>query len=447
MNILEFQKSLFEKGKQQGFIDMEIFYSTNKSNFVNVSQNKISSYVVNENGGVSFRGIFNNTMGYSYTEKLDDESIDFLIKEAKENAVIIELDEQYELYDGAEDYNSINNYSKNISSIEPQKLIEAAFQMESIALNSDSRIKNVIEAGISKFESEVAIINTKGLNCHSKYTSVSAWVYLMANDRNQTTTGYYDDFSLRDFSELDLKRIAEKAAREATLKLGADSIESGNYPVIFRHDTASELLDIIISNLSGEAVEKGFSKLKGRLGEKIAGDNITIIEDPLMKNVPGAAAFDAEGYPTRKIELIRDGKLLSFLHNRKTAKNSGTESTGNAVKNGYRSTISVGPHNVYLKPGKQSVENIISSMQNGIYIVELQGTNVGINYVSGDFSLYAIGFLIERGRIGRCINQITVSGNMFDLINNIEEIGDDINFKGSVSSASVKVNNLTISGS
>lgn len=446
MNILKFQKSLFENGKKQGFGDMEIFYSTNKSSYVNVSESKVKSYGISENGGISFRGIFNNKMGYSYTEKLNDTSIDFLIEEAIKNAEVIEIDESYEFYGGADKYESIDNYSENIANIEPSKLIDAAFEMETTALKSDSRIKKVIEAGASKYEGEVVIINTRGLNCNSKYSSASCGIYLMASDGRQNTTGYHSDFSLHDFSDFDFKKIAETAVKEAASKLGAESIESGNYPVIFRYDTATQLLNILVSNLSGESVEKGISRLSGKLNEKIAGDNITIIEDPLMKNVPGSAAFDAEGYPARKIELVKEGRLLSYLHNRKTAKKAGVESTGNAVKGGYRSIISVGPHNIYLKPGEQSVENIISNMQNGIFVVELQGTNAGINYVSGDFSLYAIGFLIENGKLGRCINQITVSGNMFDLINNIEEIGDDLNIKSSVSSPSIKIKHLAISG-
>lgn len=233
---------------------------------------------------------------------------------------------------------------------------------------------------------------------------------------------------------------------EAVSKLWAESIQLGNYPVIFRHNTATELFASFISSFSGENVEKGFSILKGKLGQTIAGHNINVIEDPLMEGAPGAEGFDAEGYPTKRVLLVKNGKLLNFMHNRKTSKKAGTSSTGNASKNGFNSTVTVGAHNVYLKPGDKGLEDIIKETQDGLFIIELHGTNAGINSVSGDFSLYAAGFLIEKGKLTHPVNQITVSGNIFKVMNNLDEIANDLIIKSSVTSPSVKVRSLSISG-
>jgi len=446
MELQDFQRKLFAKGKELGFGDMEIFYSATKSTTVNVLDHEVKSYAIAEQGGVSFRGLYKNNMGYSYTEKIDEQSIEFLLVEAMNNAQIMEMKDQEELFAGADHYETLDRYSETVAAITPQELISAALVMENTALAAHPLVKRVIQCAVAKSEGETMITNTKGLHCFSKYTNLSAGIYLMASDGKKTATGGEYNFTLKDLSKLNFKEIAKTAAQEAVGKLDADSIQTGNYPIIFRYDAATELIKAFSTNLSGEVVEKGFSRLQGKLGENIAGVNITMIDDPLAEDVPGAAAFDAEGYPTRKNELIKGGKLLSFMHNQKTGKKAGMSSTGHGGKSSYSAPISVGPHNLYLQPGKTSLNEMIASTERGIFIVELQGMNAGINPVSGDFSLYAIGFLIEKGLLGRPINQITVAGNLYELLNNIQDIANDLHSKDTVSSPSIKVKLLAVAG-
>jgi len=446
VEIQEFQRKLFKIGQDRGFGDMEIFYSSNKSTSVNVLDHEVKSYVITEQGGVSFRGLYHSKMGYSYTEKIDEKSIEFLVTEAMANAEIMEMDDQEELFAGVDHYATLHRYSEAVATISPEQLIESALAMENTALAASPFVKRVIQCATIRSEGETIIVNTKGLNCHSKYTNLSAGVYLMASDGKQTATGGEYDFTLQDISKLNFTEIAEIAAKEAVSKLAADSIETGNYPIIFRYDTATQLVRAFVNNLSGEVVEKGFSRLQGKLGEKIAGENVTIVDDPLMEDVPGAATFDAEGYPTRKNELIKDGNLLRFMHNLKTGKKAGSPSTGHAGKSSYSAPVSVSPHNLYLQPGAASLAEIVTSTDKGIFIVELQGTNAGINPVSGDFSLYAMGFVIEKGVLGRPIHQITVAGNLYEILHNIEAIANDLHIKDTISSPSIKVKLLTVAG-
>lgn len=446
MEIQDFKELLFAAGREQGFTDMEIFYSVSKATNVTVLKQEVKNYVIAEQGGVSFRGLYEGKMGYSYTENIDEKSIALLLLEASENAQVIEMVDQEELFAGGEKYETLHRYSESVANIAPQELIAAALAMENAALATNPLVKQVITCSVAKSEGETLIENTQGLHCHGKYTNVSAGVYLMASNGQQTATAGEYDFTLKDFKELNVAAIAEKAAQEAISKLDVDSIETGNYPIIFRYDTATQLLGAFASVLSGEVVEKGFSRLQGKLGEKIGDKKITIIDDPLMEDIPGGTTFDAEGYPTRKLELVKEGILHSFMHNRKTAKKAGTQSTGNAGKSGYNGTVSVSPHNLYLQPGYGSLEDLIDNVDHGIFIVELQGTNAGINTVSGDFSLSAIGFLVEKGKVGRGINQITVSGNLYEMLHHIEEIANDLQIKSNVSSPSIKVTSLTVAG-
>ncbi|MCE5287272.1 MAG: TldD/PmbA family protein [Pelosinus sp.] len=446
MYIGEFKKALFAKGTALGFADMEIYYAESKATSVNVQDKTIKNYVITEQGGVSLRGIYAGNMGYSSTEKLDDESINSLLQEAKANAEILEDTDKEALFAGAKTYAAVEPVSKAIKETQAEQLISAAFTLEDAALSADPAIKQVIQCKVSKVEGETVIANTKGLSCQESFAYISAGVYLMADSGAETTTGGEFDFTLRDFGEINLQSIAQKAATEAVSQLGAASIASGNYPIVLHYETATTLLGFLVATLSAETVQKGFSRFESRLGEQVAGSNIILVENPLMPGVLGTAAFDAEGYPTRKINLIDKGILKTFMHNQKTAKKAGTISTGNAVKNGYAAAVTVGPHNVYLEPGKNSLDEIISQMPEGILITELQGMHAGINTVSGDFSLAARGFLIEHGKVDRPINQITAAGNLYDLLGEVEEVASDLKCKGAVSSPSLKITALTISG-
>ncbi|CEG29389.1 TldD/PmbA family protein [Bacillus sp. B-jedd] len=446
MDIRGFQTELFKRGKEQGFSEMEIYFSSNKAISISVFQREIEEYTIIEQGGVSFRGLYNGQMGYSYAEKVDRDSIGLLLEEAKGNSLVLEVEDGENLFEGSKSYAEPMPYSESLAKIDAETLIEAAFRMEKAAYDFDKRIDLVNSCGISKTISEMLIANTFGLNCHRKTAYISAGIYLVAKDGESTATGGDQDFTLTDFSKLDFQKIAEKGAKEAISKLNAESIESGQYPVIFRYDTASSLLGSYLDAFSADSVQKGYSKLIGRLNEQIAGSNITIIDDPTMSGVPGNATFDSEGFATKRKELIKDGLLANFLHNRKTAKKDGVESTGNAVKGGFQGTIGVGPYNVYLEPGDSSFDELIAKTDKGIVIVELQGENAGINPLAGDFSLAAIGFLVEDGKIVRPIDQFTIAGNFFELLNEIEEIGNDLTFRSSINFPSIKVKALSITG-
>ncbi|WP_399629221.1 TldD/PmbA family protein [Sporosarcina sp. SG10008] len=446
MNIQDFQKELFAVGAKEGFQDMEIFYSSSKALSISIYQQEIDDYTIMEEGGVSFRGLYNGQMGYAYAEKIGMDSIHLLLDEAQNNALVIEVDDGEDLFEGSSEYAEARTFSESIDQLQPEEMIQAAMEMDRIAYETDKRVTFVQASYVSKVINESLIANTKGLNCHSKAAFASVGIYLTAKDGESTATGGESDFTLTNFSELNVDEIAKKAVKEAVSKLHANSIATGTYPIIFRYDTATELAGSFLGQLSAESVQQGYSKLKGKLEEQIVGENITFVDDPLMKDTITYSPYDSEGFATRKKDLIRNGKLITFLHNRKTAKNDGVSSTGNAVKGGFRSPVGVGPYNLYLEPGTTTLDEMIADADNAILIVELQGTNAGINYTSGDFSLASIGFLIEDGKITRTIDQFTIAGNIFDVLNDVSIIGSDLRIRGSITLPSIKVNALQVSG-
>ncbi|MGZ4122364.1 MAG: TldD/PmbA family protein [Tumebacillaceae bacterium] len=450
MDVREFQTKLFAKGYEAGYTDMEVYYQADRATTVRVFKGNIDAYNIAEKGGLAFRGVIDGKMGYSYTEKLDEDSIELLLAEARENAVLIEAQDQDELFGGSERYQEVNTYSESLAATTAEQLIEAALKLERTAYEVDSRIDLVNYCTVTNAQSELTIINTKGLDVQSRETIAAAMLGPVAKENGDIASAGDSGYTLDEFSHLDVTHLAQTAAEEALSKLNAQTIESDNYPVILRNDAAADLLGCYTSIFSAEDVEKGLSRLQGKLGEQVAGSNISIVDDPFLPSAPGRTAFDSEGSATSRHELIKDGKLMTFLHNRKSAKKAGVESTGNAYKGSYRGTGTIKPNNLFIEPGEASLDELTAGIERGLLIVELQGLHSGHNAVSGDFSLASIGYLIENGKIVRPVNQITVSGNFFELLNSVEAIGNDLRFsgfgRGACGSPSLKIKALTVSG-
>jgi PmbA protein len=449
VDVNQFKTALFAKGQAAGFSEMEIYFQSDRETTVRVFKGEIDAYNIAEKAGLSFRGLIDGRMGYSFTERLDEESIDLLLREAEENARIIESEAHEELFGGSESYAELAD-SRAIADCDPQLLIEAALTMERVALAVDPRVDMVNYCVVVKNENEVHISNTKGLDCHKVSAAAVGYVSAVAKQDGDITSGVDYFFAVDDLANVDVEQVARQAAEQAVAKLGGQTIESDNYTVILQNKVAADLLKSFSSVFSGEAALKGLSLLQGKVGEQVAGSNVTIVDDPHLPGGPGSTPFDAEGMATARHEVIRDGKLVTFLHNLKSARKAGVASTGNAVKASYRSPVTVMPSNLYLVPGEQSLEQLIAGTERGILLVELQGLHAGTNAVSGDFSLYCSGHLIENGQLVRPVNQITVSGNFLGLLKNVEALGNDLRFSGFGSGAcgspSLKIKSLSIAG-
>lgn len=450
MEMEQFKDELFARGRAAGFADMEIYYQASRDTTVRVFKGEVDAYNIAEKAGLSFRGLIGGKMGNAFTEKIDADSIDLLLQQAQENAEILEASVTEEIFAGSKGYAELPDQAQALREVAPDVLIETAIAMEKTALQADPRIDLVNSCMVVNSETELTIINTKGLNCHTKNNMAIGYVSAVAKADNDVSSAGKTAFSLSEIGQLEVEKLASTAALEAVGKLGAQTIESGHYPIILRHDTAAALLKSFVSVFSGEAARKNLTLLQGRIGEQVAGANVTIVDDPHRADAPGSTPFDAEGMATARHEVIREGRLVTFLHNLKSAKHFAMESTGNAYKSSYRGAVSVQPNNLIIEAGKESLDELIANTERGLLLVELQGLHAGTNAVSGDFSLFCIGHLIEKGQIVRPVNQITVSGNFLELLNNVESIGDDLYFnglgRGACASPSLKIKSLAIAG-
>lgn len=450
MEYQKFVESLFELGSKEGFEDMEVYFQKHKEFETTVFKSEVDKFSISEVAGLSFRGVFDNKMGYAYTEILDDQSIAMLVREAKANAQAIESEDKVVISSPQTGFVDVDAFNSGLNEISKAEKIEFLKKVEEEVMKLDSRIKSLAYNLYADFENELRIKNTKGMDLCQKSNLAVALIMALAVENGENKTGICMVLD-RDFRNFDYKAVAQKVVQEATSLLGSKSVPSKSYPVVFRNDCAASLLGAFESVFNAEVVQKDLSLMKGRLNEVVAGSCVTLVDDPFMKNGFGNASFDAEGTPTKKTEIIKEGQLMSYLHNVKTATKDGVASTGNASKMSYKSSLNVAPSNMYIEPGKDSFEELIGDMTEGMIIIELQGLHSGLNTISGDFSLAANGFLVEAGKVVRPVDQITVAGNLKDLLMDIVAVGNDLEFTfptGStfIASPSLKIKSLAVAG-
>lgn len=446
MELELFVDSLFKKASEAGFSEYEVYYVDRESLGISVYKEEVEKYNLNNSAGLSFRGKLGDRIGYSYTEILDEDAIDMLVKKAKENVSAIENNDIQFIYEGDKEYKKISTYYEALENLAPDKLINIAINMEKEAKKYCDKVESFSGCAISYSSGKYGIINSKGLNLKNKSNLLTAYVVPIVKDGENMYDGC-GYVVAKSLDEIDPAKIAKMGVDEALSKIGATSIPAGNYKVIINNEAMVSLLSTFAGIFSGDAVQKGLSLLKGKEGEIIASDIVNLVDDPHLKDGLASVAFDDEGVATVKTYLIQDGKLNTLLHNLKTANKAGVKSTGNGFKASYASPISVSPTNFYIEPGVNSLEEMTKKIDKGLIITDLAGLHSGANSITGDFSLAAKGFYIESGVKTHPVEQITVAGNFFTLLTDIEEVGNDLKFPmSSVGSPSIMIKELSIAG-
>lgn len=446
MELELFVDSLFKKASEAGFSEYEVYYVDRESLGISVYKEEVEKYNLNNSSGLSFRGKLGDRIGYSYTEILDEDAIDMLVKKAKENVSAIENNDIQFIYEGDKEYKEISTYYEALENLAPDKLINIAINMEKEAKKYCDKVESFSGCAISYSSGKYGIINSKGLNLKNKSNLLTAYVVPIVKDGENMYDGC-GYVVAKSLDEIDPAKIAKMGVDEALSKIGATSIPAGNYKVIINNEAMVSLLSTFAGIFSGDAVQKGLSLLKGKEGEIIASDIVNLVDDPHLKDGLASVAFDDEGVATVKTYLIQDGKLNTLLHNLKTANKAGVKSTGNGFKASYASPISVSPTNFYIEPGVNSLEEMTKKIDKGLIITDLAGLHSGANSITGDFSLAAKGFYIENGVKTHPVEQITVAGNFFTLLTDIEEVGNDLKFPmSSVGSPSIMIKELSIAG-
>ncbi len=400
-------------------------YATNGESFrVEILNGQIKNYSVNDYAGVSFRVKKNGKMGYASTTSVEEDGIPALVSAAEENAALIETPDEQFIFEGAKSYPSPKVYGEELDSITAEEKINFAKELEKKALQADPKIIKVEGSTVVSAKSTVMIKNCHGMDLCENSDFIAAYVVPIASDGERMNDGFGVCGGF-DRACLDADKAVKKGVVEAIDFLGAGSVKSANMRVIFRNSAFCDLIETFSGIFSSDNAQRGLSMLAGKEGEKIAADCVTLTDDATVDFGFGSRAFDSEGVPGRRTVVVDHGVLKTLLYNLKTAHKAGVQSTGNASKGGYSAPVGISVNNFTLTPGEKSLEQLCEKMGDGIMITEVSGLHAGANPMTGDFSLMAKGYLVEGGKHGRAVSGVTVSGNFYELLKDVEEPGAD----------------------
>ncbi len=335
-------------------------------------------------------------------------------------------------------------YYDDVYSLSTPDRIDYARRAEKAALDVDSRIVNSEGGTFDAAIGYKVLANSHGFvgDYQRSYCSVSAVpIAQVEGSAMQRDYWYSVANSLKRLESPE--EVGQIAAKRTLRRLGARKVKTAKVPIVFERTIAGALVGHIFEAVNGDSVYRGASFLSGKLNEKVAGDNVQVIDDGTMPGGFGTSPFDSEGVPSRKTVVLENGVLKSYLLNTYTAKKLGMQTTGNASR-GLAGTPGIGPGNFFLKPGTKSMQEMIGNIKEGLFVTEFLG--FGVNLVTGDFSRGASGLWIQDGELTFPVEEITVAGNLKDMFFNISEIGNDLEFRSSIASPTLRIDGMTVAG-
>ncbi|MCX7965029.1 MAG: TldD/PmbA family protein [Syntrophorhabdaceae bacterium] len=419
------------------FDSFELFYMKEKTKKYESRDLDIYTAEFREEEGIAIRGIKDKRLVFSYTFDINDKGIDALLSNCLEILPYVDRDDDYGFPYPSGDYPPLLLYDEEGINIDDTIKKEMIIEFERSVRNFDKRIVTTRGCELHQEEIEIWLLNSNGISQRAKKTVYVITGMAVAKDKDEVS--WFDwqwSYFLKD---LNLEKFGLEIAEKAISFLGSSQIETGIYDGILKPQAACDILGILSGSFLGENLFKNKTKLKGRIEEKCFSEVLDIIDSG--KTGINAFLFDGEGVPLNENYVVKNGVFLTFLYDVYYGKKFKKPSTGNSVRTGLKDPPKCGIRGMFIEKGNVNIHN---HMNNGIIIEELIGTHTA-NPVTGDFSLGAIGHLIKNGKI-KPFKEVILSGNVFELFNNIKEIGNDMKFYGIYGSPSLYIEGMKISG-
>jgi PmbA protein len=419
---------------------------------VNVRMGAVETLKESGSRGLGLRVFLGKRSGSASTSDLTAEGIRQLVEGALALARVTEEDPFAGLPETGEFgavQDDLHLYYDDVYSLGGAERIEWARRVEAAALAADPRITNSDGGSFDAATGRKALANSRGFvgSYRTSYAGVAAAPLAKDADGKMQRDGWWS--SARRLSDVESpESVGQEAARRTLRRLGARRVATQSVPIIFAPETARTLIGSVFEAASGDAIWRGASFLAGKLGETIAAPDLTIVDDNTML-LPtgvggfGTSPFDDEGLPSQRTVVVENGVLRNYLLNTYTARKLGMRSTHNAAR-GLAGAPGVGCGNLYLQPGNMTKEQILGEVKAGLYVTSLMG--FGTNMVTGDYSRGATGLWIENGQLTHAVEEITIAGNLAEMLRNVTAIGNDLKFRGSVASPTLRVDGMTIAG-
>jgi PmbA protein len=431
-----------------GGAEAEAYIATGSETNIEVRNGEVAKLSYAGSKGLGVRVIVNGKMGYAYTSDFSPASLTKTVNTALLLAEVADIDE----HRGLPEPQPIS--AEDLGTFDPTMLItpaeeKVAFQkaVEAAALQYDPRVK------VSNFNSymdsvnHVYLANSKSFAGAYSSTFAGSFLMVMAADGADRAVGFGLAIG-RGLHELDAAKIGRQAGEQAVNLLGGKAVPTQTATVVYSPFAASGLLGALAQALTAEAMQRNRTFLQDKLGETVAADVVTLLDNGRLRGGLATRPFDDEGNPTRATRLIDEGVFQAVLYDEYTARKDGKQSSGNAVRGSHASRPHLAPSNFYLQPGQETPEQVIAGVTNGLYVVNTMNTH-SINPVSGDYSVSAQGFWIKDGRLTHPVNNVTIALPLAQLLQNVKAVANDLTFLpfgGAIGSPTLRVDGVMIAG-
>jgi PmbA protein len=431
--------------REIGIANGEVFLREALSGTVEIKDGAVDSAIARGERGLGLRVIDEARLGFAYTSDLSTDGIRACADTARRMARVTEPDEDLVLTTRPIDDVDLDIYQAGIVDRSLDQRSGVALAVEATARAVDRRVTQFRKTTYSDSESRTIIATTTAIRGAFRESYCGAMTSAVASDAGERQIGYHGE-AARRANELNAATIGERAAKRAVEKLGARPLATQKIPVVLDPWMAMELLRAIGPLFSADNVLKGRSLFANKVGEKVANERITVIDDARRPRGLRSAPFDGEGVSTTTRTLIERGVLRSYLTSLKTARKLGVEPTGNARRGGYGSLARVSASNLYVAGGADDTDALVRGLERSLAVTSLLNLHT-IDPVSGEFSLGATANYLERGARLYPVQGITIAGNLTHLLNAVVGVGRDLVFGPSgLGSPTLVISELSIGG-
>lgn len=425
-------KNSFEKIQSQAHQDgvkVEMLISGGENLKIGFQKKEMNSFESTQSQMAGLRVIVGASQGYAYTENLAEDSLLRTYSEALKNARTVQKQDSFEVpLQKPTAYQPMNDLFV-AEEIPMDQKIEVARNLEEKCLAADSRVQGVPYSGFNEVRSFKRVLNSEGLDHEYKQSYYVGYAYSLVK-QDESSKMDAEGFFSRHFKNINVDEVSQNSVRKAVSRLGAKSLKTGNYPVVICRDQFTQVLAMIEGYFSAKEVDEGKSLFQGKLGDKIASEKFYLSDDPFAVNGSNSRPFDDEGSPSQKTVLFAGGVLANYLTNVEYAKKMNLPQTASASRSPSTS-LGISVSNLVVKSGSKSLLELLASYPKVVYLTEFSGgLHSGFKESTGDISMPAEGFLYENGKCVGPVDQFVMSGNVLDLLRDIEEVGNEYNKPG-----------------
>ena len=414
----------------------EIYVDESKLIELDSKQDELNFAKEEIEAGIGIRVIKDNKIGFAFTSNLN--KISETAKQSIENTKLNKIDENYSFAEVEKVKDVKKVYDKRFNDLDLNESVELLKSVISQAIDSGCE---VTESGFSASAGRSLILNSNDVSIENNGTGFGISLSVTIQKDGEVATAYNSASSR--FYDLDGEKLANEVCDLAKSSLNSKPIETDNYNVVLDYYAATGLLQTFITAFDGENVARGRSILKDKIGSEIVNPSLSIIDNPLLEKGMNTTRCDGEGSVSETTELIKDGVLNSFIYDIYTANKEGVKTTSNGYRGSYLSTPMISPSNLEFKFDEMKD---LSEIKKGVLTTSVLGAHTA-NPISGDFSVEANNaFKIENGEITEPINKAMISGNIFEIMKQVEGLKSEIKQYGSFILPKLLVHDLRVVG-